>query len=260
MTEGKKRPKTLSLRNDETNSDMFRRHPRTTRWYVPPIQEQHESGYTSSPASDNMTRNSPREDGCELSDVCESVKNIEISSNESDLFVSDLKLRFQNDNCGCGRTSLLVKYKKNATGSHSAPTTPSSFQNPIASDVRKHRSSLNVDRAVASPDARRSLNSVNLTLRPPSADPQPPINIATKGSNLTYSTCSYDSKQGYQNQLQICISEEGNTTLSASRMKAANRSAIPDTEVGCDTSISDTCSSPEPHFPPPLSSARECKY
>lgn len=269
MTEGKERPKTLSLQNVETSANVFRRHSRGSRSYAPPIEEQRESGCVSSPGGFevcDMTRmRENTKSDTRVTDVCESVKNIEISSNQSDVFVSDLKLRFQNDNCGCERTSLRVKYKKNGA-SHSAPTTPSSFQNSIACDasnnVRKHRSSLNVDRPMGSPsvETKRPFTSVNLTLRPPSTDPQPPINISTKGSNLTYSTCSYDSKQGYKNQLQICISEEGNTTLSASRMKAATPSAIPDVEIGCDTSVSDTCSSSEPHFQKPLSSATECKY
>lgn len=247
MTEGKERPKTLCL--DNTPEAFRRRYSRTGRGYGPPIEEQPVKRVMACDGDDDM---------------CESVKNIEISSNQSDVFVSDLKLRFQNDNCGCERTSLRVRYKKNATGSHSAPTTPSSYQKSIASDVRKHRSSLNVDRSMGTPvcDTKRPFTSVNLTLRPPVADRQPPINISTKGSNLTYSSCSYDSKQGYQNQLQISISEEGNTTLSASRTKAGDAVKDPDAhkEIECGASVSDEDSSVVPHFDQPLSSATECKY
>ncbi|XP_065206404.1 uncharacterized protein LOC135835870 isoform X2 [Planococcus citri] len=288
MTEGnKERPKTLSLQSvvDTTPTSTFRRYSRDGRVREAVSIEEVESGSRASDADKNYDMDLRRDSSIrenegakcasyekgegdrDVVDVSESVKNIEISSNQSDVFVSDLKLRFENDNCGCERTSLRVRYKKNGGGaSHSAPTTPSSFQKCIASenDARKHRSSLTVDRSVASPSSeiKRPFTSVNLTLRPPCSERQPaPINILTKGSNLTYSACSYNSKQGYQNQLQISISEEGNTTLSASRTKAPSPKAIPTIEpqVECDTEVDDTCSSIVPGFIQPLSSTTEIR-
>ncbi|XP_021936794.1 TGF-beta-activated kinase 1 and MAP3K7-binding protein 3-like isoform X2 [Zootermopsis nevadensis] len=66
----------------------------------------------------------------------------------------------------------------------------------------------------------RSYTSVNLTLRPPSSEPQPPIDIRSAGSSLTYSTCSYDPRQGFQSQLQICIGPGGVGSVSALRTHA----------------------------------------
>lgn len=281
MTVGnKERPKTLSLKSviDTNPVSTFRRYSRDNRVRDTSIK-QLGSGRSEVAVAESgkFAMNSVREnvkcasfdvDNREVADVSESVKNIEISSNQSDVFVSDLKLRFENDNCGFERTSLRVRYKKNGGGaSHSAPTTPSSFQKCIGgeNDARKHRSSLTVDRSLlASPGSEisRPFTKVNLTLRPPCSEGLPqPINISTKGSNLTYSTCSYNSKQGYQNQLQISISEEGNTMLSAARTKAPSLKAIPSvqTQVECDTEVDDTCSSIVPNFIQPLSSATESK-
>lgn len=73
----------------------------------------------------------------------------------------------------------------------------------------------------APPQQARSYTSVNLTLRPPSSEPQPPIDIRSAGSSLTYSTCSYDPRQGFQSQLQICIGPGGVGSVSAVRTHAA---------------------------------------
>jgi hypothetical protein len=70
------------------------------------------------------------------------------------------------------------------------------------------------------PQQARSYTSVNLTLRPPSSEPQPPIDIRSAGSSLTYSTCSYDSRQGFQSQLQIRIGPGGVGSVSALRTQA----------------------------------------
>ena len=67
------------------------------------------------------------------------------------------------------------------------------------------------------PQQARSYTSVNLTLRPPSSEPQPPIDIRSAGSSLTYSTCSYDPRQGFQSQLQIRIGPGGMGSVSAVR-------------------------------------------
>ncbi|XP_069699931.1 TGF-beta-activated kinase 1 and MAP3K7-binding protein 3-like isoform X2 [Periplaneta americana] len=71
------------------------------------------------------------------------------------------------------------------------------------------------------PQQARSYTSVNLTLRPPSSEPQPPIDISSAGSSLTYSTCSYDPRQGYQSQLQIRIGPGGVGSVSALRTQTS---------------------------------------
>ncbi|KAE8745330.1 TAK1-associated binding protein 2 [Frankliniella occidentalis] len=75
----------------------------------------------------------------------------------------------------------------------------------------------------------RSYTSVNLTLRPPAAD-QPPIDIHSGrdsgGSSLTYSTSSYDQRQGYQSQLQIRIGPNGLGSVSAMRTRAPAPPAV----------------------------------
>ncbi|XP_033210699.1 mitogen-activated protein kinase kinase kinase 7-interacting protein 3 homolog isoform X2 [Belonocnema kinseyi] len=53
-------------------------------------------------------------------------------------------------------------------------------------------------------DQTRSFTSVSLTLRPPSSDPQPPIEIRSQGSSLTYSTSSSDPR-GFQSSVQISV-------------------------------------------------------
>ena len=55
----------------------------------------------------------------------------------------------------------------------------------------------------------RSYTSVNLTLRPPSSEPQPPIDITSQNSSLTYSTSSFDPQKGLQSRLQITVGPGG---------------------------------------------------
>ncbi|CAB3380890.1 Hypothetical predicted protein [Cloeon dipterum] len=59
----------------------------------------------------------------------------------------------------------------------------------------------------------RSYTSVNLTLRPPSAEPQTPIDIRST-SRLTYSTSSYSPHQGFQSQLHIQIGPGGGSVAA----------------------------------------------
>lgn len=297
MTEGKGRPKTLPLPNLETSNsaDLLKLHSKSLC-----VEEQRKSGCVVQdamgcapserhpekykilenhvqkvePLSYHKTAFSDEVDeGCELpEEVCESIQNIQISSNQPEVFVSDLKLRYQNDNCGCETTSLQVQYKKGSVGaSHSAPTTPSSCSKSINCDlsdggnVRKHRSSLNVDRSSpqspCSAESKRPFTSVMLTLRPPSAERQSPINIATKGPHLMYSTSSYDAKNSYQNQLQICISEEGNPTLTASRLKTDPTAPTIPAKItnGCGAAVSDTAPSILPMLDNALSSPLQCE-
>lgn len=56
-------------------------------------------------------------------------------------------------------------------------------------------------------DPPRPFTSVNLCLRPPSSEPQPPIEIQS-GQSITYSTTSFDPNKGFQSQLQIRIGPE----------------------------------------------------
>nr|CAD7567806.1 unnamed protein product [Timema californicum] len=71
----------------------------------------------------------------------------------------------------------------------------------------------------------RSSTSVNLTLRPPSSEPQPPIDIHSAGTSLTYSTSSYDPQQGFQSQLQIRIGPGRSGSVSAVRTRSSDNMA-----------------------------------
>jgi hypothetical protein len=107
---------------------------------------------------------------------------------------------------------------------HSAEEQPDNYAvnvNYSTSPSARVRSALQVSPSphylCAPPQQARSYTSVNLTLRPPSSEPQPPIDIRSAGSSLTYSTCSYDPRQGFQSQLQICIGPGGVGSVSALR-------------------------------------------
>ncbi|XP_043281230.1 TGF-beta-activated kinase 1 and MAP3K7-binding protein 3-like isoform X2 [Venturia canescens] len=69
-----------------------------------------------------------------------------------------------------------------------------------------------------SPDPTRSYTSVSLTLRPPSSDPQPPIDIRSQGSSLTYSTSSLDPR-GFQSRLQISIGPGSVGSVASARIR-----------------------------------------
>ncbi|XP_054268976.1 TGF-beta-activated kinase 1 and MAP3K7-binding protein 3-like isoform X1 [Macrosteles quadrilineatus] len=121
------------------------------------------------------------------------------------------------DVCRCERTRVSVM----SYGSpHSAPVTPSNPPPlpPVTVNVR-HTTSLDVEPTphYRLPEPSRPYTSVNLTLRPPSSDPQPPIDIRSGGGGLTYSSCSYDPRQGYQSHLQISIGPGGTGTVTAAR-------------------------------------------
>lgn len=64
------------------------------------------------------------------------------------------------------------------------------------------------------PTSQRSYTSVNLTLRPPSTEPQPPIDITSQNASLTYSTSSFDSQKGLQSRLQITVGPGGGSVSS----------------------------------------------
>ncbi|XP_070524575.1 TGF-beta-activated kinase 1 and MAP3K7-binding protein 2 isoform X3 [Cardiocondyla obscurior] len=67
-------------------------------------------------------------------------------------------------------------------------------------------------------DHTRSYTSVSLTLRPPSSEPQPPIDIRSEGSSLTYSTSSLDPR-GFQSRLQISIGPGSVGSVAAARIR-----------------------------------------
>lgn len=249
MTEGKERPKTLSLAttacglfSQAINPLRIKENRGKVNASRRPLSGGDELGAAcASPKTDDVagdvcSSKRPLVNGdARLPSPDESVQNFEIRSNQPDLFVSDLRLQFQNDVRGRGQTSLRIQYERD---SQSAPTTPSSGLLPIGCDpsgaegaVRKHRSVLNVDRSLKSPtagtDCGRPRTGVKMTMRPPSAEPLPPIKISTDGgANMIYMTTSSGASTGYQNQLQISINEDGNTTISASRIR--NACNIPD--------------------------------
>ncbi len=276
MTEGKERPKTLPLPSIETApSDLFKKQSRpwcveeqrksdsVVRCHTPGDLKSSKGDKTPSCICDKTAISRTKGQCSNATDLRESVQNIKISNNRADSFLDDFELSVQKDKCGCGQTSLQVKYKNK--GSQSAPTTPSSLQKSIEGDVvtctgRKHRSSLNVDRSVRSPctsEAQKPFTKVMLTLRPPSTEPQPSVSLVAKGSDLVYSTSSYDSKLGYKNELQISIDKEGRTTLSALRVKP--NPSIPEQKPD-DMVDQETFPSLLPAFENALSPTSECKY
>jgi hypothetical protein len=86
---------------------------------------------------------------------------------------------------------------------------------------------------------QRSYTSVNFTLRQPAAilpSPQTPIDIQAGPSSLTYSSSSFDAKQGYQSHLKITVAGNGESCIQAVRTKQPTLSALPevnqiDTEI-----------------------------
>lgn len=64
------------------------------------------------------------------------------------------------------------------------------------------------------PVSPRSYTSVNLTLRPPTSEPQPPIDITSQNSSLTYSTSTFDPHKGLQSRLQITVGPGGGSVSS----------------------------------------------
>ncbi|XP_045475929.1 TGF-beta-activated kinase 1 and MAP3K7-binding protein 2 isoform X2 [Harmonia axyridis] len=71
---------------------------------------------------------------------------------------------------------------------------------------------------IREPTSPRSYTTVNLTLRPPCSTPQPPIDITSQNSSLTYSTSSFDSEKGLQKRLQITVGPTGGNVI-ASRVR-----------------------------------------
>lgn len=77
----------------------------------------------------------------------------------------------------------------------------------------------------------RSYTSVSLTLRPPSSDPQAPIDIRSQGSSLTYSSSSLDPR-GFESRLQISISPGNVSKIRPSMANIRPNSLIPVLQTG----------------------------
>lgn len=73
----------------------------------------------------------------------------------------------------------------------------------------------------------RSYTSVNLTLRPPMAEPQAPIDITSQNATLTYSTSSFDRTRGLQSRLEISVGPGGQSTVSSVRRQRPKSSYHP---------------------------------
>lgn len=131
-----------------------------------------------------------------------------INSNRSDSENTQiLDINFNINRCQCS--------------SISAPSTP--LQQPKGE--HRHKSSLSSSlNSVPLVDTQcRPFTSVSLTLRTPTKDPLPPLDLsAGVGSELTYTACSFDPstdpKNCYQSRLHISIDSEGETTVTTSRV------------------------------------------
>lgn len=129
-----------------------------------------------------------------------------INSNRSDSNNTQiLDIDFNLNRCQCS--------------SISAPSTP--LQRP--QEEHRHKSSLSLDSVSYVDTQCRPFTSVSLTLRKPTKDPLPPLDLSTGGgSELTYTACSFDPttdpKNCYQSRLRISIDPEGETTVTTSRV------------------------------------------
>lgn len=86
---------------------------------------------------------------------------------------------------------------------------------------------------------QRSYTSVNFTLRQPTSilpSPQAPIDILAGPSSLTYSSSSFDAKQGYQSHLKITVAGNGESCIQAVRTKQPAGNALPEVSQ-IDTTI-----------------------
>lgn len=102
--------------------------------------------------------------------------------------------------------------------------------------AQRHTSELNVQPEMPySPPAdgelgSRSYTSVNFTLRPPSEEnAQSPIDICA-GPSLTYSSNSYDARQGYQSSLKIIVGGPSGGPTAFSAMRTRSRSGLDESE------------------------------
>ncbi|XP_053974943.1 TGF-beta-activated kinase 1 and MAP3K7-binding protein 3 isoform X3 [Hylaeus volcanicus] len=99
-------------------------------------------------------------------------------------------------------------------------------------DPRSHYAEpvVNVENTGPQIDHTRSYTSVSLTLRPPSSEPQPPIDIRSQGSSLTYSSSSLDPR-GFQSRLQISIGAGAVGSVAAARIRPPMGSSRPNSLI-----------------------------
>uniref|UniRef100_A0A0C9R0D0 Tab2_0 protein n=1 Tax=Fopius arisanus TaxID=64838 RepID=A0A0C9R0D0_9HYME len=87
------------------------------------------------------------------------------------------------------------------------------------SQLHHKESRLAVNHRLETLDQTRGYTSVSLILRPPSSEPQPPIDIQSQGSSLTYTTSSSDCR-GFQSRLLISIGPGKVGNVAAARIKS----------------------------------------
>nr|XP_012139611.1 PREDICTED: TGF-beta-activated kinase 1 and MAP3K7-binding protein 3 isoform X3 [Megachile rotundata] len=145
------------------------------------------------------------------------------------------------------RCCAMNQAQRTGTSNNARPHRPSSLdidfrtvptiagackRSDLALDPRTHyaESLLNVENTGPQIDHTRSYTSVSLTLRPPSSEPQPPIDIRSQGSSLTYSSSSLDPR-GFQSRLQISIGAGTVGSVAAARIRPPMGSSRPNSLI-----------------------------
>lgn len=105
-----------------------------------------------------------------------------------------------------------------------------------------------------SASGKKSFTKVNFTLRQPTSiipSPQAPIEIQAGPQSLTYSSTSFNAKQGYESHLTITVAGNGESCIQAVRTLPPNSSSHIAGELNqIDTTISIEGSSNENDNPP----------
>jgi len=143
-------------------------------------------------------------------------------SNKLETFNINKDLINSNKNDSDNTETLDINFNINRChkcSSISAPSTPS--QSPEGEYINKSCHSLD---SVSFVDSQcRPFTSVSLTLRTPTKNPLPPLDLsAGGGSGLTYRAFSFNPtinpKNCYQSTLHISIDPEGTTNVTTSRV------------------------------------------
>ncbi|CRK87990.1 CLUMA_CG001776, isoform A [Clunio marinus] len=114
---------------------------------------------------------------------------------------------------------------------------------PAFTSILEPKKSPNGGASIATGTAgQRSYTSVNFTLRQPTSilpSAQSPIEIQAGPSSLTYSSSSFDARQGYQSHLKITVAGNGESCVQAVRTKQPSslNSTLPEVDQ-IDTTIS----------------------
>ncbi|XP_023290008.1 uncharacterized protein C6orf132 homolog isoform X2 [Orussus abietinus] len=141
-------------------------------------------------------------------------------------FFDDLTGPDSTSTCGNAGFELNVNVACSPAGNRDFRTVPgpgACKRSDLKVEPRPHYADPHQAAASGSPsgaqvDQARSYTSVSLTLRPPSSEPQPPIDIRSQGSSLTYSTSSLDPR-GFQSRLQISIGPGNVGSVAAARIR-----------------------------------------